>query len=468
VFLPAACSLGVTAGTRHPVVGLTSSDPAEPEVRDLHERPVELLQRLLRFDTTNPPGAERECVEWLARLLGAAGLESTFVAADPARPSLVARLLGSGDAPPLMLQGHVDVVATTGQQWMHPPFAGGLVEGFVWGRGALDMKGGVAMFVAATLRAVATGLRPAGDVVLVLVGDEEAGGDVGAAHLVHERPDLLAGVRYALGEFGGFTFDLGSRRFYPIQVAEKQLCWVKATVRGPGGHGALPMRGGTMGRLGELLRSLDRRRLPAHVTPVARDMIEQTAAELPLPAGMLLRRLLDPRLTDRILGLLGERGAAFDPLLHNTVNATIVRGGDKVNVAPAEATVEFDGRLLPGFDADDMLRELGALLGSDVELEVLRHEPGPREVDLGLYDLLAGVLREADPAGTPIPLLLAAFTDARHFARLGIQSYGFTPMQLPREMRFTELIHAADERIPVDAVRFGTDAVFRVLERYGR
>ena len=228
---------------------------------------------------------------------------------------------------------------------------------------------------ASALRAVATGMQPAGDLVLAFVSDEEAGGDLGAAHLVRERPDLLAGVRYALGEFGGFTLDIGGRRFYPIQVAEKQLCWLKATVRGPGGHGALPMRGGAMARLGALLRTLDRRRLPVHVTQVARRMIEQTAAELPQPAGVLLRQLLDPRLTDHVLRLLGERGRVFDPLL-----------------------------------------------GPDVELEVLRHEPGPPAADLGLFALLAGVLREADPAGTPIPLLLAAFTDARHFARLGIQA----------------------------------------------
>jgi acetylornithine deacetylase/succinyl-diaminopimelate desuccinylase-like protein len=228
------------------------------------------------------------------------------------------------------------------------------------------------------------------------------------------------------------------------------------------------MRGGTMARLGELLRVLDRRRLPVHVTPVARRMIEEVAAELPAPARVLVRRLLDPPLTDRVLDLVGERGRPFDPLLHNVVNATIVRGGDKINVVPPEATVDLDGRLLPGFDADDMLRELRALVGGDVELEVLRHEPGPPEPDLGLYDLLAGVLREADPSGTPVPLLFPAITDGRHFARLGIQSYGFLPMQLPSEMRFMDLIHAADERIPADAVRFGSDAVFRVLERYGR
>ena len=438
------------------------------ETGDLHERPAELLQRLLRFDTTNPPGSERACLEWLAGLLREAGLETTFVAAEPARPSLVARLRGSGDAPPLLLEGHVDVVSTAEQLWTHPPFGGEIVDGYVWGRGALDMKGGVAMFVAAALRAAASGLQLAGDLVLALVSDEEAGGDVGAAHLVRERPDLLAGVRYALGEFGGFSLELGGRRFYPIQVAEKQLCWLRATVRGPAGHGALPMRGGAIARLAQLLRVLDRRRLPVHVTPVTRLMIEQVAGELPRSAGVLLRRLLDPRLSDRVLVLMGERGRVFDPLLHHTVNATIVRGGDKINMIPAEATVELDGRLLPGFTAADLLGELHALLGPDVELDLLRHDPGPREPDLGLYDLLAGVLRDADPSGTPVPLLLAAITDARHFARLGIQTYGFLPMQLPREMRFMDLIHAADERLPVDAVRFGTDAVFNVLQRYGR
>jgi lactoylglutathione lyase len=177
--------------------------------------------------------------------------------------------------------------------------------------------------------------------------------------------------------------------------------------------------------------------------------------ELPLPASVLLPRLLDPRLTDPVLAVLGDRGTVFDPLLHNTVNATIVGGGDKVNVIPSVATVELDGRLLPGFTGDDMLRELRALLGPDVDVEVVRYDPGPPEPDVALFDLLAGVLRHADPKGTPIPLLLAAFTDARHVARLGIQHYGFTPMQLPKEMRFTERIHAADERVPVEALEFG-------------
>jgi acetylornithine deacetylase/succinyl-diaminopimelate desuccinylase-like protein len=435
----------------------------------LHERPVELLQRLLRFDTTNPPGGERACIEWLDGVLRGAGLETRVVAADPERPNVVARLRGEGVAAPLLLQGHVDVVSTSGQRWAHPPFAGVRADGFVWGRGALDMKSGVAMMVAAVLRVAAGGRRSAGDIVVALLSDEEAGGDLGARFLVDRHAALLDGVRYAIGEFGGFSMEIAGRRFYPIQVAEKQVCWLRATVRGPAGHGSLPMRGGTVAGLARLLRTLDRRRLPVHVTDVPRRMLETIADELPAPAAPAIRGLLNPRLTDALLRMLGEPGRAFDPLLHNTVNATIVRAGDQVNVVPSEATVDLDGRMLPGFAPDALLAELRSLIGDHVELEVLRHEPAaPAEPDLTLFGLLSDVLRERDPRGTTVPMLLPGVTDARIFAKLGIQTYGFLPMQLPPELRFLQLIHAADERLPADAMEFGTDTIHAVLERYGR
>jgi acetylornithine deacetylase/succinyl-diaminopimelate desuccinylase-like protein len=262
--------------------------------------------------------------------------------------------------------------------------------------------------------------------------------------------------------------EIAGRRFYPIQVAEKQVCWMRATVRGPAGHGSLPMRGGAVARLARLLRTLDRRRLPVHVTDVPRRMLETIAAELPTPVAPMVRGLLNPRLTDGLLRVLGEPGRAFDPLLHNTVNATIVRAGGQVNVVPSEATVDLDGRLLPGFAPGALLAELRSLIGKHVELEVLRHEAGPGEPDLTLFGLLSDVLRERDPSGTPVPMLLPGITDARIFAKLGIQTYGFLPMQLPRELRFLQLLHAADERLPADTVEFGTDAIRAVLERYGR
>jgi acetylornithine deacetylase/succinyl-diaminopimelate desuccinylase-like protein len=433
----------------------------------IYERPVEILQNLIRFDTTNPPGNEADCIAYINGLLNDAGIPTTILARDPDRPNLVARLTGRGDAPPLLLYGHVDVVTTEGQEWTHPPFSGDSADGCVWGRGALDMKGGVAMMLAAVTRAHAEKADLPGDVVLAIVSDEETLGDYGASYLVEEHPALFEGVRYALGEFGGFSLVMLGRTFYPIMVAEKQVCWMRAALRGPAGHGSIVSRGGAMAKLGDLLQKLDRHRLPVHITPAARMMFEAVGRALPFPAGMLIRQLLNPALTDRILGMMGDQGRLFEGLLHNTVNATVVRGGNKVNVIPGEITLELDGRLLPGFTPDDLIRELRQIVGGDAVFEVVDSQPHPGDLDMGLFDTLAGVLKEADPGGVPMPMLMSGATDGRCFAQLGIQTYGFLPMILPPDFNFISTIHAADERIPVEAVAFGANAIFEVLRRFG-
>ena len=434
----------------------------------LYQRPIELLQNLLRFDTTNPPGDEAVCVAYIRDVLTAAGFETLSLARDKARPNLVTRLAGRGDAPPLLMYGHADVVTTADQTWTHPPFEGRLVDGYIWGRGALDMKGELAMMLAALMRARAEGFTPPGDVLLAVVSDEEAEGDYGAGYLVESHADLFAGIRYAVGEAGGFTFHLGGNRLYPIMIAEKQICSLKATVRGRGGHGSMPVRGEAMARLSRLLQKLDRHRLPAHVTPVARQMVETIASVLPSAQGLILRGLLNPALTNGLLALLGSTGAVLDPLLHNTVSPTILHGSDKINVIPCQACVELDGRLLPGHTPDELVAELRQLVGDEVGLEIARYEPGPPEPDMGLFATLTGILREADPGGIPMPLLLAGVTDGRHFARLGIQTYGFTPMKMPPGFEYWKLAHAADERIPVESLGFGVEALYRLLQQFGR
>ena len=435
-------------------------------ILSIYQRPAELLQRLIQFDTTNPPGNEAECISFIKGLLTEVGIETTILARAPERPNLIARLSGQGNTPPLLLYGHVDVVTTENQQWQHPPFEGKVVDGFVWGRGALDMKGGVAMMLAAFLRAKAEGLALPGDVVLTIVSDEEAFGDFGAKFLVENHSDLFDGIRYAIGEFGGFTFYVGKQRFYPIMIAEKQFCWLKATVRGPGGHGSIPFRGGTMARLSQLLQQLDKHRLPVHVTPVARLMFKAMASALGGLTGLILGQLTNPVLTDRVLNLLGERGRVFDPLLHNTVSGTILHGSDKINVIPSEVSVELDGRLLPGYRPDDMIAELRQIVGNDVEFEVIRYDPGPAKPDMGLFDTLADILCEAVLDGIPVPLLLSGVTDGRFFSPLGIQTYGFLPMPLPEDFNFSQMIHAADERIPVEAVDFGANVIYKLLQRF--
>jgi acetylornithine deacetylase/succinyl-diaminopimelate desuccinylase-like protein len=249
-------------------------------------------------------------------------------------------------------------------------------------------------------------------------------------------------------------------------VAEKQICWTRATFRGPAGHGSLPVRGGAVGKLGTFLRQLDRRRLPVHVTDVVRSMVDAIAAEVPPTLAVPLRALLREPLTDRLLGAFGDRGRLFDPLLHNTASATIVDAGEKINVVPGEVSVEVDGRLLPGFSPADLFAELRALAGVEMELEIVRHDAVTAVPNLDLFAMLAGSLRELDPDARPIPLLLPGVTDGRFFARLGIQTYGFLPMQLPADMRFMELIHAENERLPAASMDFGTRAIELALERF--
>ncbi len=437
-----------------------------PADLSIYKRPVEILQRLIRFNTTNPPGEEAECIAYLRGLLTEAGIESTVLERTKNRPNLIARLPGAGKAPPLLLYGHVDVVTTENQKWEQNPFGGELIDGMVWGRGTLDMKGGVAMLVSAFLRANAEGLQPPGDILLAIVSDEEAGGDDGAKFLVENHADLFKGVRYAIGEFGGFSLHIGGKRFYPIMVAEKQICWMKATVRGQGGHGSVPVRGGAMAKLAQLLKNLDEHSLPIHITPAARMMFEPMAKAIGGMTGLVLKQLTNPPLANSVLNLLGERGRLFGPLLRNTVSPTILRGSTKVNVIPGEVSVELDGRLLPGFKPQDMLDELRPIVGNEVQIEVLRHDPGPAEPNMGLFNTLADILRESDPDGIPIPLLLGGVTDARFFSRLGIQTYGYLPMTLPEDMNFAQIIHGANERVPAAAIDFGAQAVYKALSRF--
>jgi len=430
------------------------------------KRPVELLQELLRFDTTNPPGNERPCIDFVDGLLKEAGLVTERAEKTPGRPNLVARLPGRGQAPALLFYGHVDVVSAADQTWSVPPFTGAIADGYVWGRGALDMKGGVAMMVSAFLRAANGGVTPAGDLVLALVVDEESGGDCGARFLVDEHPDLFRGVRYAIGEFGGFPLRILGRMFYMIQVAEKLPVAVDVVIRGPAGHGARPLRGGAMAKLGRILARLETHRLPVHITPVTRQMIETMAARLPLAGRVVVRRLLHRAFTDRVLDALGEAGRTFEPLFRNTVNATIVRGGERLNVIPSEIHVALDARLLPGYTTDDLLNELRPILRADGEAHVVAEEGRSSEPDFRLVDLLGRLLQERVPDAVPVPYLLPASSDGRHFARLGIQTYGYTPMNLPPDVSFFSTIHAADERIPVEAVEFGASVLYDVIRSY--
>lgn len=435
---------------------------------DFQHSPEILLQRLIQFQTVNPPGNEGECIQFIRDLLARAGIESTILAKSPDRPNLIARIPGNGEAPPLLLYGHLDVVPVTGQNWTRDPFAGEIVDGEVWGRGAIDMKGGIAMMLSAILRIREEGFTPSGDLIFLALSDEEVGGSFGAEFITNQHAGLLQGVRHAIGEFGGFNLEIKGHRFYPIQVAEKQGCGIVITARGAAGHASMIAKNTAMAKAAEILRVLDSARFPVQITPAFRAMIRALSAGLPSPQKQLLKLLLVPSLSGTVVRYLEPKTSkVFNSLLRNTVNPTIIQGGTGVNVIPEEVRIQTDVRLLPGESPDSFVNQLRDRLPPDTDIEVVYFSPNPaRDIDMSLFDLLANIVRDADPSGIPVPWFLPAVTDARFFNRLGIQTYGFTPMQLPPGTQFSDLIHAANERIPVSSVRFGAEAIHSVLHRY--
>ncbi|MFD4410139.1 M20/M25/M40 family metallo-hydrolase [Streptomyces sp. NPDC058476] len=432
---------------------------------------VTLAQRLIRFDTTNPPGHEAACVRFVESLLSDAGIATRIVAKDPERPNLVARLPGRGEAPPLLLHAHVDVVPTAGQDWTHPPFSGDLRDGHVWGRGAIDMKGSLAGMLAALLRLKAYGTPPAGDVILAVVSDEENGSAVGARYLVQEHAHLFDRVAYAVGEDGGAGLELGGRRrLHPIVVAEKRAVWLRATFHGPAGHASRVTPAHAAPRLlARLLNALDDGGLGPRSTEAGTRMLTELAAAHPGPLGEALLRFRDDPADTAALDTLSERDARYlCSVSRHTANPTVIRAGTKTNVVPGEISVDIDGRLLPGpFTTDGFIAELKDRAGFPMDVEVLvegEEMPGP--VFGPFYDRLAGVLRAADPDGIPVPMVTTASTDARLFPQLGIASYGFMPLLLGAGLPYRDLLHAPDERVPVQALRFGAHCFEQLLLSY--
>jgi acetylornithine deacetylase/succinyl-diaminopimelate desuccinylase-like protein len=425
------------------------------------EAVVELLRALLRFDTTNPPGNEAECVAFLADRLRGVGVEPEVLSPSPGRANLVARLPGGdGNQPPLLLNGHVDVVVAEAGRWRHPPFAGEVHDGAVWGRGAVDMKHMVAMSVAVVGLLARLGVRLRRDLKLAVVADEEAGCAAGSAWLVDHHPDKVR-AGHALGEVGGATSYLGGRPFYPVQVAEKGVAWLRATATGVSGHGSIPRDDNAVVRLSEFLSRIGRRRLPLHPSPELRRFLAVLAAVGGRPAQAVMPLLLRRRVSDVVLRrAVRDRGMArlLAALLRNTATPTVVRAGQKANVIPARAEAELDGRIAVGSSEAELMAELRALAGPGIELELVApsHPPTVSPPNSGLFDVLAAVVAEHHPGAVAVPAVIPGFTDAKYWSRLGTACYGFAPLRLePTDPDFASLFHGDDERIPVAGLKAG-------------
>ncbi len=430
---------------------------------------VDLLQRLIQFDTSNPPGQERECALWLKSLLDQHNIANELLHPPgmPDRPSVVARIPGRGDAPPLLLQGHIDVVGIHGQRWSRDAFGGEIADGCVWGRGAVDMKGGLTMMLHALLRAHHSETPPPGDLILAAVADEELGGRQGAAYLVTEHPHLFDGVKHAFGELGGFTVHVRGQRFYPIMVAEKHICRIRVTFLGEGGHGSQIHRDTAMSRAARALRRMERRHPPYRIVDATRSMLESMMDVMGAREAMALRMAMNPATTGMALAMMGDKvGQMLEPMFRDTISPTIITGGNQENAVPSEVQMLLDCRLLPGSTQSDIVRQVMSMVGDNAEIHIERYEDGPPTVDMTLLPYLSNLLESADPGSKAIPFMVAGGTDAKWFHNIGIDTYGFTPMRLPADLNFMALFHGANERIPIDALNFGTTLMHQAVYNY--
>ncbi len=445
------------------------------------ERCVALLQDLLRIPTVNRgtndegDGNERPAAERLAEFLREGGLEPKLLEPGNRRSSVVARLKGTGEKPPILLNAHLDVVEADASKWRHPPFSGEIHDGYVWGRGAIDMKHMAAMS-ACVLRLLAERVgkgKLSRDVIFAGVADEEAACTHGSMFLVDQHPDEVR-AEYTLGEIGAFSTVLFGRTFYPIQTAEKGVCWVRATYEGEPGHGSMPNPDSAVLRLAAAVKKLGRRRLPQHPTEAVGKFVGAMARELPRPQRAVLRRLTTPQVAALIVDYLvrdpGQK-RTFNALLSNTATPTVLRAGNKVNVIPGRASVEIDGRTLPGQTDASFLAELREVLGPDARLEVMRSLP-PVEVSekTPMFAHLSRTLLEHDPLGLPIPFVIPGFTDAKAYARLGSKCYGFAPVRFDptHDVSFSRMYHGHDERVPVDGLHWGLRVLFDAVEGFAR
>ncbi|MFC0435489.1 M20/M25/M40 family metallo-hydrolase [Kutzneria buriramensis] len=420
---------------------------------------VERCARLIRFDTTNRGGGdsegEREAAEFVAAELSAAGVEPTLLERKPRRTNVIARVEGSDPAlPPLLVQAHLDVVPAQAADWDVHPFSGELRDGYLWGRGAVDMKDMVANLLTVVAGWQARGSRPRRDVVLAFVADEEDAGDYGAHWLVAEHADLFRDCVAAIGESGGHTHRVNGIHFYPVGTAERGSSHLRLTARGRAGHGSRRNDENAVTRLVQAVQRLAEHRWPVRLIPSVQAYIEQVGAALGVE--------VDLSDVDGTVARLGGAASLVESTIRNSTTPTALTAGYKVNVIPSTAEALIDTRVLPGGEAE-LLATVDELIGPHVRRELINPQPGVQApLDSPWFGAMADALRWADPAAVVVPYCLGGGTDAKAFARLGIPGYGFSPLWVPEGFDYRAMAHGVNERVPVEGLEFGV----RVLDRF--
>jgi acetylornithine deacetylase/succinyl-diaminopimelate desuccinylase-like protein len=421
-----------------------------------------ICRDLLRIDTTNTGDprttvGERVAAEYVAAKLGEAGIEVELHESAPKRANLVARIPGADRSRgALLVHGHLDVVPADASEWSVDPFSGEEKDGYLWGRGAIDMKDFDAMMLAVVRDWSRTGYVPPRDIVLAYTADEEAGMEFGSQWLVQNHAGLFEGCTEAIGEVGGYSYTVNDDlRLYLVQTAEKGLDWLRLHATGRPGHGSFIHDDNAVTTLAEAVARVGRHRFPTVVTPTVRAFLEQV--------GDALQIEIDPAEPEVAIAKLGPIANLIGATIRNTANPTRLEAGYKDNVIPGRASATIDCRTLPG-EADTFLAELRELIGDEIEIEHVHQQPAV-ETEFGgaLVDAMGAALRAEDPGARTVPYLMSGGTDAKAFSTLGIRCFGFAPLRLPADLNFASLFHGIDERVPVEGLKFGVRVLDRLL-----
>ena len=435
---------------------------SEIDLNLLEEDCIKMCQELIRIPSVNfgeGRGDEKAVADYVAAKLAEVGIASELIVTGENRVNVVAKIEGSNQSRPgLVLHGHLDVVPVNAADWSVDPFGGIIKDGYIWGRGAVDMKDMDAMILAVARAWKRSGFIPDRNILIVFFADEEAGSEYGSRWLVKNRPEIFAGYSEAISEVGGFsvTLDTGDRLYF-VEGAQKGINWLKLTAKGAAGHGSFINNENAITKLSKAIA-----RIGSHEWP---QIETKTGAKFFRKIAELTGNAYDASNVRPLLKHIGGAARMMGATIQNTSNPTMLEAGYKANVLPQVASAVVDGRFLPGYE-EDLLKTIAEIAGPDIEIEVLVRDKA-LEVEFSgpLVDAMCAAIAEFDPEGIPVPYLMSGGTDNKALSDLGIVGYGFSPVKLPPELDFFALFHGVDERIPVDGLKFGVKVLNSFLQR---
>ena len=445
-------------------------------LKEIEEEVTALLSDLIKINTTNPPGNETQAAKYLAKTLENEGFQCEVLESSPGRGNIITRLKGTGEKPNLLLLSHLDVVAANPKEWSVDPFSGLVKDGFVWGRGAMDMKSMTAMEVMVMKLLKRNNVKLKGDIILAATADEERGGEAGAGWLIRNHPEKVR-AEYVINEGGGQAVPVDGKNVFTIQTAEKGILWFKVKAKGRPGHGSVPgAADNAILRMNRVVERLGNYRADMMLTPTVKWFLTVMAEENKEAKESLSLLLQNPAKGDEILDKLAQRDKAMAEelraMLRMTIAPTIIHGGVKENIIPSECEAVFDCRILPGQTTAEALTRVKELLkdiGLDkLEFEIIQaNEPSESSMDTPLYRLMVETIKEFEPNCAVAPILLTGGTDSRFFRRLGAACYGFQPTlsDLPYS-EILKMVHGIDERISIKNLVFGTSVLYTVVEKF--